>query len=41
MVEVERISLLEENRELAALGAEPESVLAAESIDVGIIDFRG
>jgi hypothetical protein len=41
MGEVEGIALFEEDRELAALGAEPEAVLAAEGVHVRIVDARG
>ncbi|MCK7515057.1 MAG: hypothetical protein MZV70_70965 [Desulfobacterales bacterium] len=36
-----RIALLEEDRELAALGPEPEAVLAAEGVHVRVVDARG
>ena len=41
VVEIEGIALLEEDRELTALGAEPEAVLAAERVHVGVVDARG
>ena len=39
VLEVERHPRIEEDRELAALGAEPEAVLAAEGVDVGVVDL--
>jgi hypothetical protein len=39
--EVERIALREVERELAALGAEPEAILAAEDIHVRLPGVRG
>ena len=41
VVEVEGIVLLEENGKLAAFGAEPEAVLAAEAVHVKVVLARG
>ena len=41
VLEVEGVALREEDRELPALGTQPEAVLASEDVDVGLSRARG